>query len=94
MHFIHKTIWIFSFRASKTYLDFLIRRVHTYYFCYFVIIGQFANNNQSNTILSYIFCFFAGNVLSAGPKKRRPYLLKRRANTTGNLKDKDENGMI
>ncbi|XP_050527279.1 uncharacterized protein LOC126897603 isoform X2 [Daktulosphaira vitifoliae] len=31
-----------------------------------------------------------GNVLS-GPKKRRPYLLKRRANTTGNLKDKDEN---
>ncbi|KAL5238085.1 hypothetical protein ACI65C_005495 [Semiaphis heraclei] len=32
-----------------------------------------------------------GNVLSAGPKKRRPYLLKRRANTTGNLKDKDDN---
>jgi len=33
-------------------------------------------------------------VLSTGPKKRRPYLLKRRANTTGNLKDKDENGKI
>lgn len=37
---------------------------------------------------------FIGNVLSAGPKKRRPYLLKRRANTTGNLKDKDDNGKI
>lgn len=37
---------------------------------------------------------FTGNVLSAGPKKRRPYLLKRRANTTGNLKDKDDNGKI
>ncbi|XP_025408435.1 uncharacterized protein LOC112682133 isoform X2 [Sipha flava] len=32
-----------------------------------------------------------GNVLSASPKKRRPYILKRRANTTGNLKDKDDN---
>lgn len=40
------------------------------------------------------FSFVAGNVLSAGPKKRRPYLLKRRANTTGNLKDKDDNGNI
>lgn len=40
------------------------------------------------------FGLFTGNVLSAGPKKRRPYLLKRRANTTGNLKDKDDNGKI
>jgi len=49
--------------------------------------------NAKVVCILHLVCF-SGNVLSAGPKKRRPYLLKRRANTTGNLKDKDDNGKI